>query len=53
MKFESKTFKNKIIALSLIGAGYMSTLIDDDGTFFVIALILGVPLFFSKENWIY
>ena len=44
--------KNKIYSLILIGIGALSVLIENDGTFFIFSLMLGLPLFFSKENWI-
>lgn len=42
---------NKLIALVLIGIGAFVMWLDNDGTFLVFALILGVPLLFAKENW--
>lgn len=42
---------NKLIALVLIGAGALPILIEGDGTFTVFALLIGMPLFFAKENW--
>lgn len=47
-----KTLKNKIMATSLILLGYLSTKIEGDGTFFIFTLLIGVPLFFEKTNWI-
>ena len=44
--------KNKLYALILIGIGWLSIIPEGDGTFLVFALVLGLPLFFSKENWI-
>lgn len=44
--------KNKLYSLILIGIGALSALIEYDGTFFIFASILGLPLFFAKENWI-
>lgn len=44
--------KNKLYALVLILIGVVPILIDQDGTFFIFALMFGVPLFFAKENWI-
>ena len=44
--------RNKIYSLILIGIGALSILIEYDGTFFIFALMIGLPLFFSKENWI-
>jgi hypothetical protein len=44
--------KNKLYSLILIGIGALSVLIEYDGTFFIFSLMLGVPLFFAKENWI-
>jgi hypothetical protein len=44
--------RNKIYSLILIGIGALSVLIEYDGTFFIFSLIIGLPLFFAKENWI-
>ncbi len=44
--------KNKLYSIILIGIGALSVLIEYDGTFFILTLMLGLPLFFAKENWI-
>lgn len=44
--------KNKLYSLILIGIGALSVLIEYDGTFFIFALMLGLHLFFAKDNWI-
>ena len=44
--------RNKIYSLILIGIGALSILIEYDGTFFIFALMLGLPLFFARGNWI-
>ena len=44
--------RNKLYSLILILIGVVPILIDQDGTFFIFSLMLGVPLFFAKENWI-
>ena len=44
--------KNKLYALVLILIGLVPILIERDGTFFIFALMIGLPLFFAKENWI-
>lgn len=44
--------KNKIYSLILIGIGALSILIGYDSTFFIFALMIGLPLFFAKKNWI-
>ena len=50
--WQRSLIKNKLYALVLILIGVVSILIDRDGTFFIFALMLGLPLFFSRENWI-
>ena len=45
--------RNKIYAVIFIVIGVASVLIENNATFLALALMLGVPLFFSKENWIY
>ncbi len=47
-----KTLKNKIMAVFLMLLGWLSSKIDGDGTFFLFTLMIGIPLFFEKENWI-
>lgn len=42
---------NKLIALVLIGAGACAVWMEGDGTFLIFALLIGVPMFFAKENW--
>ena len=49
---QRKLLKNKLYALVLILIGLVSILIERDGTFFIFALMIGLPLFFAKENWI-
>lgn len=44
--------KNKICAVLLILAGALTVLIDGDATFFFFALVLGLTLFFARENYI-
>ena len=44
--------RNKICSLLLILIGVVPILIERDGTFFIFTLMLGIPMFFSKENWI-
>lgn len=42
---------NKLIALVLIGAGVFAVWMEADATFLMLALLIGVPMFFAKENW--
>ncbi len=44
--------KNKLCALVLILMGLVPILIERDVTLFIFALMIGLPLFFAKENWI-
>jgi len=50
--WKQKLLKNKLYALLLVIIGALSILIEYDCTFFIFALILGLHLFFAKENWI-
>lgn len=46
--------KNKIYTIIFILVGALTIpWCDNDATFFVFSLVIGIPLFFSKENWIY
>ena len=50
--WRKELLKNKIYSILFILLGALSILIEYDGTFFIFALVFGLPLFFSKENWI-
>lgn len=43
---------NKLIAILLIAVGVVPVLLDKDATFLVLALIVAVPMFFSKRSWV-
>lgn len=48
---EHKLFKNKLYSSILMLIGLVSIkLLDGDATVFILMLILGLPVFFSKEN---
>ena len=51
-KKKIKNKKNKIYAILLILCGIPLMLIEGDATMFVFFCIIGIPLFFSKQNWI-
>lgn len=50
--WNKETIKNKIYALVFIGIGALSILPENDATAFIFFCLIGVPLFFAKENWI-
>ena len=47
-----KLIKNKLVSLTLILSGLLSIGVEGDGTFFIFALLIGIPLFFEKEDCI-
>lgn len=47
-----KLIKNKLFAIIFVAVGILAVKLINDGTFFVFALMFGIPLFFSKENWV-
>ena len=49
-RYIRRTYKNKICALALIIVGMGPIYLENDATFMVVALLFGIPLFFSKEN---
>lgn len=53
VRYMRRTYKNKIIASLLLSIGWISTLIDNDGTFLLMVAMFAIPLFFAKRNWIY
>jgi len=46
----SKTWTNKVYSLILMAVGVISIFIESDATAFVMALMMGIPIFFAKEN---
>lgn len=47
-----RTYKNKICVVALILIGILSTVISDDATVLVFTLLIGIPLFFVKDNFV-
>jgi hypothetical protein len=47
-----ETWKNKLVALLLVGVGLFTALVTGDGTALVLLSIIATPLFLSIENWI-
>lgn len=45
--------KNKLYALLLIACTMPVMLLEGDATATVFMSMIAVPMFFSKENWIY
>jgi hypothetical protein len=50
MKKKCKTLENKMVALVLVCVGAVSVLVDGDATAFVFLAMIGLVLFFSREN---
>lgn len=50
--FKQELLKNKLYAGLFVMIGVVSMLISLDATFFIFTLVVGIPLFFSKRNWI-
>lgn len=47
------TIKNKMYSIALMTTGIVPVLICGDATFLLVISFVAVPMFFSKENWIY
>lgn len=52
VKYIRRTFKNKVVALAMIGLGVASRMLSDDATFLVFMLIFAIPLFFARKNYV-
>ena len=50
MKITNK--KNKAVSIILVGSALAGTILTKDATPLPFALMVGVPLYFSKKNWI-
>lgn len=48
--FKKDLLVNKLFATLLIALGWLTTLIDGDGTAFVLLAFVGVGVFFAKTN---
>ena len=53
VRYIRRTFVNKVCAVALALIGTLVTMLDGDATFLVLALMIGVPMFFAHERWIY
>ena len=52
-RYMRETYKNKICALASVIVGIIATFIFKDITVLVFMLLLGIPLFLAKKNYIY
>lgn len=50
--FRHELIKNKLYSIGLILIGIVPVLIEGDATALIFFLMIGIPLFFAKENWI-
>lgn len=50
--WKRELIKNKVYSAVLISLGAITVPIESDATAFIFLLMIGVPLFFAKENWI-
>lgn len=51
--FNRRTLKNKLYALLLIGCTMPITFLEGDATATVCISLIAIPMFFTKENWVY
>ena len=51
-RYWRRTWRNKLSALALIAISLVPVFIERDGTVLILALLLGIPMFFARENWI-
>ena len=49
--WKKELLKNKLYSVALISVGALSIPIEYDATAFIFTLMMGLPLFFAKENW--
>lgn len=52
LMWRTDLIKNKVYSVGLILIGIIPVLIEGDATALVFFLMIGIPLFFAKENWI-
>lgn len=51
VKYISRTWKNKLIAIAMICAGMAGVIIEKDATALVFMMFFAVPMFFSSRDW--
>lgn len=51
--FDSRTLKNKLYALLLIGCTLPVMFLEGDATATVCISLIAIPMLFTKENWVY
>ena len=51
-EYIKRTWKNKVTAMLLLAIGYVSTLIDNDGTILAFMVIVSLPMLFIDDNLI-
>lgn len=51
-RYLRRTYKNKIVTIMLLSLGIFSTYGTTDRTFLVFTVLMGLPLFLVKENYI-
>lgn len=50
-RYMRRTYKNKLCAIVLLMAGMVPVWLDRDGTALLLMLVIAIPLFFSKKNY--
>ena len=50
--WKREVIKNNLYSVALMVVGGLYVPIEYDATAFIFTLMVGIPLFFSKENWI-
>ena len=53
VRYIRRTLANKVCAVALALGGVLVTKLDGDATFLVLALMIGIPMFFAHERWVY
>lgn len=52
MEFIKGNLKNRLYALAFIGLGAITVWLTGEGNFLVLSLLIGIPLFFSRKDWV-
>ena len=50
IKYLKRTYKNKAVALALVGIGCLSLGFDADGSGFAFLMLFAIPLFFARRK---
>lgn len=53
VRYICRTYKNKLAVIAMIWFGWFTAKFSGDGTFFMLMIIIGIPMFITRMNIFY